>query len=254
MKVDILSLFPRILEGPLSDSIIGKAIDRGLLDVSITNFRDYSADKHHNVDDTIYGGGAGLLLQPQPIVDAFQQTQKIAKKNGIPKGRVILTDPAGKQFNQHIAEELAKEEHLTFICGHYEGFDERIKSIVTDEYSIGNFVLTGGELPALVMIDAVSRLIPGVLGNAQSAPGDSFSDGLLEYPQYTRPADFRGQKVPKILLSGDHQKIADWRLKESLRKTYLKRPEMIDHSKLSKDAKRLLAEVRIEEEKNNNLI
>ncbi|WP_395318400.1 tRNA (guanosine(37)-N1)-methyltransferase TrmD [Fructilactobacillus frigidiflavus] len=249
MKIDILSLFPRILEGPLSDSIIGKAIDRNLLDVSITNFRDYSTNKHHNVDDTIYGGGAGMLLQPQPIIDAFDHTQTVNAEQGIPKGRVILTDPAGKQFDQKAAEELAKEEHLTFICGHYEGFDERIKSIVTDEYSIGNFVLTGGELPALVMIDAVSRLIPGVLGNAQSAPGDSFSDGLLEYPQYTRPADFRGQKVPEVLVSGDHQKIADWRLKESLRKTYLRRPEMIDHAKLSKDAKRLLAEVRIEEEK-----
>ncbi|WP_413627286.1 tRNA (guanosine(37)-N1)-methyltransferase TrmD [Fructilactobacillus vespulae] len=249
MKIDVLSLFPKIVEGPLSDSILNKAINRDLLEVEITNFRDYSTNKHHNVDDTIYGGGAGMLLQPQPIVDAFDATQLKAKENNLPSGRVILTDPAGKKFDQNVAKELAQEEHLTFICGHYEGYDERIKEIVTDEYSIGDFVLTGGELPSLVMIDAISRFIPGILGNDESASGDTFSNGLLEYPQYTRPADFRGQKVPDVLMSGNHQKIADWRLKESLRKTYLKRPELINYDKLSKNAKKLLAEVKIEEEK-----
>lgn len=249
MKIDVLSLFPKIVEGPLSDSILNKAINRDLLEVEITNFRDYSTNKHHNVDDTIYGGGAGMLLQPQPIVDAFDATQLKAKENNLPSGRVILTDPAGKKFDQNVAKELAQEEHLTFICGHYEGYDERIKEIVTDEYSIGDFVLTGGELPSLVMIDAISRFIPGILGNDESASGDTFSNGLLEYPQYTRPADFRGQKVPDVLMSGNHQKIADWRLKESLRKTYLKRPELINYDELSKNAKKLLAEVKIEEEK-----
>lgn len=190
-----------------------------------------------------------MLLQPQPILDAFKHTQEKGNKQNIPSGRVILTDPAGKRFTQKDAEELSKEEHLTFLCGHYEGYDERIKSVVTDEYSIGDFVLTGGELPSLVMIDATVRLIDGVLGNHESAPGDSFSSGLLEYPQYTRPADFRGMKVPEVLTNGDHQKIDDWRLKEALRKTYLRRPDLIDYSKLSKKEKTLLADVKIEEEK-----
>ncbi|ANZ58204.1 tRNA (guanosine(37)-N1)-methyltransferase TrmD [Fructilactobacillus lindneri] len=248
MQIDILSLFPDILKGPLNASIIGKAINRNLLNIDITNFRDYSTNKHHNVDDMPYGGGAGMLLQPQPIIDAFDHTQQVAKENDISTGRVILTDPAGKKFDENVAAELAKEEHLTFLCGHYEGYDERIKQIVTDEYSIGDYVLTGGELPTLVMIDAIARLIPGVLGNKGSAADDSFSSGLLESPQYTRPANFRGQEVPAVLTSGDHQKISDWRLKESLRKTYLRRPDLINYKKLSKKAIKLLAEVKIEEE------
>jgi len=157
-------------------------------------------------------------------------------------------DPAGVTFNQHVAEEFAHEEHLTFLCGHYEGYDERIRSLVTDEVSLGDFVLTGGELASMVMIDATVRLLPGVLGNEESAPGDSFSSGLLEYPQYTRPADFRGMKVPDVLISGNHGKIDEWRQKESLRRTYTRRPDLIDHSKLTQEQKHLLADVRIEEE------
>ncbi|MCT6822335.1 MAG: tRNA (guanosine(37)-N1)-methyltransferase TrmD [Apilactobacillus sp.] len=248
MKIDVLSLFPDMFEGPLGDSILGKAKDKGALDIEITNFRDYSTNKHGNVDDYPFGGGAGMLLQAQPIFDALGATQNKAQESGLSKGRIILLDPAGKKFDQNEAEELAKEDHLTFICGHYEGYDERIKSLVTDEYSLGDFVLTGGELPAMVMIDATARLLDNVLGNDESAPGDSFSSGLLEYPQYTRPADFRGMKVPEVLTSGNHQKIEEWRQKESLRKTYKRRPDLIDYSKLTDLQKKLLAEVKIEEE------
>ncbi|USS89677.1 tRNA (guanosine(37)-N1)-methyltransferase TrmD [Fructilactobacillus cliffordii] len=250
MKIDVLSLFPQTISGPLHDSILGKALEKHLLEVSVTNFRDFSENKHHNVDDTPYGGGAGMLLQAQPIVDAVAYTQQQAQAEGLSAGRVILTDPAGKRFDEQAAADLAQADHLTFICGHYEGFDERVKAVVTDEYSIGDYVLTGGELPTLVMIDALSRLIPGVLGNDESAVDDSFSTGLLEAPQYTRPANFRGAEVPVVLMNGDHQKIADWRLKESLRKTYLHRPDLIDYQQLSPRAKELLAEVKIEEEQN----
>lgn len=248
MKIDILSLFPDMFDGPLGDSILGKAKDKGLLDINITNFRDFSTNKHGNVDDYPFGGGAGMLLQAQPIFDALAHTQEEAAKEGISKGRVILLDPAGKKFDQKEAEKLSKEDHLTFICGHYEGYDERIKTLVTDEYSLGDFVLTGGELPAMVMIDATARLLSDVLGNDESAPGDSFSSGLLEYPQYTRPADFKGMTVPDVLTSGNHQKIEEWREKEALRKTYLRRPDLIDYSQLTDLQKKLLAEVKIEEE------
>jgi len=248
MRIDVLSLFPDMFSGPMHDSIVGKAIENGHLTMPVTNFRDYSTNKHGNVDDYPFGGGAGMLLQPQPIFDAVKATQEQAATEGLPKGRVILMDPAGVTFNQHVAEEFAHEEHLTFLCGHYEGYDERIRSLVTDEVSLGDFVLTGGELASMVMIDATVRLLPGVLGNEESAPGDSFSSGLLEYPQYTRPADFRGMKVPDVLISGNHGKIDEWRQKESLRRTYTRRPDLIDHSKLTQEQKHLLADVRIEEE------
>ncbi|WP_054657240.1 tRNA (guanosine(37)-N1)-methyltransferase TrmD [Apilactobacillus ozensis] len=250
MKIDVLSLFPDMFKGPLGDSIVGKAVDKGLLDINITNFRDFSTNKHNNVDDYPFGGGAGMLLQPQPIFDALSHVEQKAAEQGIGRGKVILLDPAGKTFNQSEAEKLSKEDHLTFICGHYEGYDERIKELVTDEYSLGDFVLTGGELPAMVMIDSTVRLLSGVLGNKESAPGDSYSSGLLEYPQYTRPADFRGRKVPDVLISGNHQKIDLWRQKEALRKTYIRRPDLINHDRLTSTQKHLLADVRIEEENN----
>lgn len=234
MKIDILSLFPDMFTGPLTQSIVGKAIDKRLLDVEVTDFRAYTTNKQRHVDDTPYGGGAGMLLQAQPIYDALDAIE--AKNNGL--GKVILLDPAGRKFDQRVAEELANEEHLTFICGHYEGYDERIRARVTDEISLGDFVLTGGELGAMVVIDATVRLLPDVLGNAQSAIGDSFSTGLLEYPQYTRPADFRGMKVPEVLTSGNHQKIAEWRNKEALRRTYERRPDLLENYELSaKEAK-----------------
>lgn len=237
MKIDILSLFPEMFGGTLSSSIIGKAIEKNILDVSLTNFRNFTTDRQNHVDDYPYGGGAGMLLQAQPIYDALAD---VSEKRGS-LGRVILLDPAGRKFDQKAAEELAKEPQLTFICGHYEGYDERIKQLVTDEFSIGDFVLTGGELGAMVMIDATVRLLPEVLGNSASAPGDSFSSGLLEYPQYTRPADFRGLKVPDVLLSGNHQKIAEWRQKEALYKTYQRRPDLLEERSLSEKEKHWLS-------------
>lgn len=247
MRIDILSLFPEMFKGPLTESILGKATEKGLLDVHVTDFREYTTDKQHHVDDAPYGGGAGMLLQAQPIFDAYDAIQKEVGPD-TSKGRVILLDPAGQKFDQHLANELAHEDHLTFICGHYEGYDERIRQIVTDEVSLGDFVLTGGELASMVMIDATVRFIPGVLGNHDSATGDSFEDGLLEYPQYTRPADFRGMKVPEVLLSGNHQLIAQWRQKESLRRTLHRRPDLLESAHLTGQQRHLLSDIKIEED------
>ncbi len=249
MKIDILSLFPDMFSGPLHQSIVGKAIEDRLLDVQVTNFRDYSTNKHHNVDDYPYGGGAGMLLQPQPIFDTMAELE--SQNADLPKGRVIILDPGGQPFDQHLAESFARESHLTFICGHYEGYDERIKTLATDEVSLGDYVLTGGELAAMVMIDATVRLLPGVLGNKESAPGDSFSTGLLEYPQYSRPADFRGMKVPDVLLSGNHQLIAQWRRKEALKRTLLKRPDLLKKMRLNQEDLELLAEIKAEQDTND---
>lgn len=240
MKIDILSLFPEMFKGPLTQSIVGKAIEKQLLDVEVTDFRDYTTNKQRHVDDTPYGGGAGMLLQAQPIYDALDAIA--AKNDGL--GKVILLDPAGRKFDQKVAEELSQEKHLTFICGHYEGYDERIRERVTDEISLGDFVLTGGELGAMVVIDATVRLLPDVLGNRESALGDSFSMGLLEYPQYTRPADFRGMKVPEVLTSGNHQKIAEWRNKEALRRTYERRPDLLENYELSVQEEKWLREFK----------
>lgn len=240
MKIDILSLFPEMFKGPLTQSIVGKAIEKQLLDVEVTDFRDYTTNKQRHVDDTPYGGGAGMLLQTQPIYDALDAIA--AKNDGL--GKVILLDPVGRKFDQKVAEELSQEKHLTFICGHYEGYDERIRERVTDEISLGDFVLTGGELGAMVVIDATVRLLPDVLGNRESALGDSFSMGLLEYPQYTRPADFRGMKVPEVLTSGNHQKIAEWRNKEALRRTYERRPDLLENYELSAQEEKWLREFK----------
>lgn len=240
MKIDILSLFPEMFKGPLTQSIVGKAIEKQLLDVEVTDFRDYTTNKQRHVDDAPYGGGAGMLLQAQPIYDALDAIA--AKNDGL--GKVILLDPAGRKFDQKVAEELSQEKHLTFICGHYEGYDERIRERVTDEISLGDFVLTGGELGAMVVIDATVRLLPDVLGNRESALGDSFSMDLLEYPQYTRPADFRGMKVPEVLTSGNHQKIAEWRNKEALRRTYERRPDLLENYELSAQEEKWLREFK----------
>ena len=240
MKIDILSLFPEMFKGPLTQSIVGKAIEKQLLDVEVTDFRDYTTNKQRHVDDTPYGGGAGMLLQAQPIYDALDAIA--AKNDGL--GKVILLDPVGRKFDQKVAEELSQEKHLTFICGHYEGYDERIRERVTDEISLGDFVLTGGELGAMVVIDATVRLLPDVLGNRESALGDSFSMGLLEYPQYTRPADFRGMKVPEVLTSGNHQKIAEWRNEEALRRTYERRPDLLENYELSAQEEKWLREFK----------
>ena len=237
MKIDILTLFPEMF-APLEHSIVGKARERELLEISYHNFRE-TAEKSRHVDDEPYGGGQGMLLRAQPIFDTIQP---IAARDS----RVILLDPAGRTFSQEVAEELSKEDHLIFICGHYEGYDERIKTLVTDELSLGDYVLTGGELAAMTMIDATVRLIPEVIGKAESHADDSFSSGLLEYPQYTRPYDFRGMTVPDVLMSGHHEKIRQWRLKESLRKTYLRRPDLLVDYPFTDEERELLAQVKEE--------
>lgn len=240
MKIDILTLFPEMVSSTLNASIIGKAIEKNILEVNVVNFRDYAHNKHNSVDDYPYGGGAGMLLQPQPIFEAMDE---IKAQDAGPK-RVILLDPAGKQFDEKMAVDFSNEAHLTFICGHYEGYDERIRSLVTDEVSLGDYILTGGELGALVMIDATARLLPGVLGNETSASDESFNNGLLEYPQYTRPAVYRDQMVPDVLLSGNHQKIAEWREKEALRRTFERRPDLLEGIELSSQQQKWLREFR----------
>ncbi|WP_290033836.1 tRNA (guanosine(37)-N1)-methyltransferase TrmD [Ligilactobacillus cholophilus] len=238
MQIDILSLFPQMFDGPMNSSMIGKAQEKGIVNIDVTDFREFTTNKQHHVDDTPYGGGAGMLLQAQPIFDALDMVEQ---KHPEP-GKVILLDPAGRKFDQKVAEELSQEKHLTFICGHYEGYDERIRTRVTDEISLGDYVLTGGELATMVIIDATVRLLPDVLGNTNSAIGDSFSTGLLEYPQYTRPAEFRGLKVPEVLTSGNHQKIAEWRHKEALRRTFERRPDLLEDYPLTDQDKKWLRE------------
>lgn len=247
MKIDVLTLFPKMFEGPLGESIIGKAREKNLLELNLFDFREFSLNKHHSVDDYPYGGGAGMLLQVQPIYDNLKA---IEEKNPATKKRIILLDPAGKPFDQKMAEEFSKEEHLIFICGHYEGYDERIRRLVTDEVSLGDYVLTGGELGAMVMIDATVRLLPDVLGNQTSAPEDSFSTGLLEHPQYTRPPVFNGEEVPEVLRNGNHKLISEWQLKESLRRTYLRRPDLLEEIELTSEMKKYLKEIEEEEKAN----
>ena len=239
MKIDILTLFPEMF-APLEHSIVGKAKEKGLLDIRYHNFREH-AEKARHVDDEPYGGGQGMLLRAQPIFDTIE---KIDAKNP----RVILLDPAGRRFDQAFAEELAQEEELIFICGHYEGYDERIKTLVTDEVSLGDFVLTGGELAAMTMVDATVRLIPEVIGKEVSHQDDSFSSGLLEYPQYTRPYDFRGMTVPDVLMSGHHENIRKWRLYESLKKTYQRRPDLLENYTFSDEERAILDQIKEEME------
>lgn len=237
MKIDILTLFPEMF-APLEHSIVGKAKEKGLLDIRYHNFRD-NAEKARHVDDEPCGGGQGMLLRAQPIFDTIE---KIDAKNP----RVILLDPAGRRFDQAFAEELAQEEELIFICGHYEGYDERIKTLVTDEVSLGDFVLTGGELAAMTMVDATVRLIPEVIGKEASHQDDSFSSGLLEYPHYTRPYDFRGMTVPDVLMSGHHENIRKWRLYESLKKTYQRRPDLLENYAFSDEERAILDQIKEE--------
>ncbi len=237
MKIDILTLFPEMF-APLEHSIVGKAKEKGLLDIQYHNFRE-NAEKARHVDDEPYGGGQGMLLRAQPIFDTIE---KINAK----QPRVILLDPAGRTFDQAYAEELAQEEELIFICGHYEGYDERIKTLVTDEISLGDFVLTGGELAAMTMVDATVRLIPDVIGKEASHQDDSFSSGLLEYPQYTRPYEYRGMTVPDILMSGHHENIRIWRLEQSLRKTLERRPDLLESYQFSEEEEKIFEKIKNE--------
>lgn len=241
MNYYILTLFPEMVLEGLNTSIIGRAIQKGVIGIHGINIRDYSKNKHKQVDDYPYGGGAGMVMQPGPVCDAYEDLcRKLGKKP-----RVLYMTPQGKVFNQKIARELAQEEDLVFLCGHYEGIDERALSlIVTDYLSIGDYVLTGGELPAMVMIDCVSRLVPGVLSNEESAQIESFHDNLLEYPQYTRPEIYEGLKVPEVLLSGHHKNIDTWRRQESIRRTLERRPDLLKEALLSKKDQEFLAELK----------
>ena len=237
MKIDFLTLFPEMFHGVLNESILKKAQEKEAVQFNVINFRQYSSNKHQNVDDYPYGGGAGMVLTPQPIFDAVEDI----RSKGDTEPKVILVCPQGERFTQSKAEQLAKEEHLLFICGHYEGYDERIREhLVTEEISIGDFVLTGGELASMVITDSVVRLLPGVLGNEDSPVLDSYSSGLLEHPHYTRPADFRGLQVPEVLLSGNHKLIAEWREEQSLRRTFERRPDLLKSYPLTDKQKTLI--------------
>ena len=231
MHFHILTLFPEMVMQGLGTSIIGRAAEREYISIEAVNIRDYTLDKHGKVDDYTYGGGAGMLMQAQPVYDACMSVQeKIADRNGNDrKVRVIYVTPQGRTFHQEMAKEFAKEEDLILLCGHYEGIDERVlEEVVTDYVSIGDYVLTGGELPAMVMVDAIARLVPGVLHNSDSAVTESFYDGLLEYPQYSRPEIWRDKKVPEVLLSGDHAKVDEWRRLQSIERTKKLRPDLYE--------------------------
>jgi tRNA (guanine37-N1)-methyltransferase len=243
MRIDILTLFPNMFTGVFNESILKKAQEKKAVSLNVINFRDFADNKHKTVDDYPYGGGAGMVLKPQPIFDAVAHVTKHSEHP-----RIILLCPQGERYTQKKAEELAKEDHLVLICGHYEGYDERIREyLVTDEISIGDYVLTGGELGAMVIVDSVVRLLPGVLGNEASPVHDSFSCGLLEHPHYTRPADFRGMKVPDVLLSGNHRLIEEWREKQSLKRTFLRRPDLLENYPLTEKQKRWIEEWKKEE-------
>lgn len=231
MNYHILTLFPQMVLDGLNTSIIGRAVENQKISIEAINIRDYSRDKHHHVDDAPYGGGAGMVMQPGPVCDAYEDLcQRIGKRP-----RVIYMTPQGRVFNQTIAKEMAQEEDLVFLCGHYEGIDERaLELIATDYLSVGDYVLTGGELPAMVMIDCISRLVPGVLHNGESAEIESFHDNLLEYPQYTRPEIYEGSRVPEVLLSGHHKNIREWRRQESVKRTLERRPDLLKDANLTK--------------------
>lgn len=241
MNFHVLTLFPEMVLNGLNTSITGKAVKNGLINIEATDIRNYSKDKHNHVDDYPYGGGAGMVMQPMPVYDAYID----AVKNMSGTKRVIYLTPQGKVFNQRMAEEFAKEENLIFLCGHYEGIDERVlDKIVTDNVSIGDYVLTGGELAAMVMIDAISRKVDGVLNNSESSEIETFYDNLLEYPQYTRPEVWEGERVPEVLLSGNHGKIEEWRRQKSIERTYDFRPDLLARANLSDKDKNYLAEYK----------
>lgn len=245
MRIDIMTLFPKMFEDFSSTGIFQRAVENKLIEFNIYNIRDYTHDKHHIVDDYPYGGGAGMVMKPEPIFEAVESIMQPDKDNKDEKVSVILTTPQGRLFSQKIAEELTQYDRLIIICGHYEGVDERVhRHLTTDEISIGDYVLSGGETAAMVIVDAVTRLIPGVLGSEESAKDDSHSDGLLEYPQYTRPPVFRDWAVPEILLSGNHGEIAKWRREQSVIRTAERRPELLENVELSKKEIKLINDKR----------
>jgi tRNA (guanine37-N1)-methyltransferase len=239
MRFDILTLFPNMFSSPLRESIIGKAIEKGLIQIRTVNIRDFTLDKHQVVDDTPYGGGQGMVMKVEPIARAIESV-----KSQNPAAWTVYLTPQGKPFHQDLARRLSTQPHVILLCGRYEGVDERVRELFVDEeISIGDYVLTGGELAAMVLIDAISRFIPGVLGSDRSAEEDSFFNSLLEYPQYTRPFDFRGSGVPEVLLSGNHSAISLWRKREALKRTSLRRPDLLAEAHLTEEDKRLLEEI-----------
>lgn len=241
-RVNILTIFPEMFDGFFSSSILGRAREQGLLEIRVTDIRPFSASKHHNTDDYPFGGGAGMVMMAQPVIDAMA-----AARNEFPSARRIYLGPRGKMLNTSLARELAGEKELILLCGHYEGVDQRaLDTCVDEEISVGDYILTGGEPAAMVLVDCVSRFIPGVLGSAESAEEESFSDGLLEYPQYTRPRSLNGMEVPGILLNGDHAKIREWRRRESLKATLFFRPDLLDTAPLDQKDRRILESIRKE--------
>jgi tRNA (guanine37-N1)-methyltransferase len=246
MQFEVFTLLPEVFPPYLESSILQRARQRGLIDIHIHNIRDYTRDKHHMTDDTPYGGGGGMVMKPEPVFEAVESVLGLSWNPSQPAPMpIILLTPQGHVFTQRVAEELSRHERIALLCGRYEGVDERIREhLVTDEISVGDYVLTGGELPALIIIDAVSRLIPGVLGDPTGAEDDSHSTGLLEYPHYTRPPEFRGWKVPDVLLSGDHAKIDKWRREQALSRTLKKRPDMIEKAELSESDKKFVEHLK----------
>ena len=246
MQFYIMTLFPEMVMQGLDTSIIGRAMNKGLLSIEAVNIRDYAFNKHNSVDDYPYGGGAGMLMQAEPVYQCYQAVEEKSGK----KPRVIYLSPQGKTFNQNMAEEFANEEELVFLCGHYEGIDERVlEEIVTDYVSIGDYVLTGGELPAMIMVDAISRLVPGVLHNDVSAEFESFQDNLLEYPQYSRPEVWHDKRVPEVLMSGHHANIEKWRREQSVIRTAKNRPDLLEKAELTEAERRLADSLMIEMER-----
>lgn len=239
MIFDILTLFPEMFLSPLGGSIIGKAREEGLITINLFNIRDYAEGKHRVTDDYPYGGGAGMIMKPEPIIRGIE-----AILAGKPKARVILLTPQGDPLRQEVVKRLSRHARIVLLCGRYEGVDERVRAVVDEEISIGDYVLTGGELAALVVVDAVARMIPGVLGDKGASEDDSFSQGLLEYPHYTRPREFAGRQVPEVLLSGDHQAIEQWRREEALRRTWERRPDLISRARLSDEDQKILDKLK----------
>ena len=240
MKFDIITIFPKMVEAPLAEGIVGRAIQRGLLDVKVHDLRDYTADRHRTVDDVPFGGGPGMVMKPEPL---FSAVRAIREQRGEPDA-IVLTSPDGRLFSHREAARLARARHVVVLCGRYEGVDNRVREhLATEELSIGDYVVSGGELPALVIVDAVARLVPGVVGDENNVAGDTFAAGLLDFPQYTRPAEFEGLAVPSVLLSGHHAAIHRWRRREALRRTLEARPELLDRADLSSEDRALLKEI-----------
>jgi tRNA (guanine37-N1)-methyltransferase len=249
MRIDVLTLFPEMFDGPLKSSILGRAFANGIAQAQVHNIRDWATDRHSVVDDYAYGGGPGMVMKPEPLAASIEGVREMAPA----KGRVVLLTPQGRLLNQAVVDELVQEARLILLCGHYEGFDERIReAFVDDELSIGDYVLSGGEYAALVVIDAVVRRLPGTLGGADSLLEESHTDGLLEYPQYTRPAEFRGMKVPDILLSGNHPMVAKWRREQRVIRTALRRPDLLDKACLSDAERRLAAQAIADSEREHS--